>query len=93
MSFSIGWFCLFGGIVGAFRVSVAKKFYKSDFANTDGIIAEEDYKAEVQMTPVKRWTIVGICVVIAVFGAFKIQQDHNWNPFRSGGEAAPVTAR
>ena len=93
MSFSIGWFCLFGGVVGALRVSAAKKFYKSDFANTDGIIAEEDYKTEVPMTPLKRWMIVGVCVVIAAFGVFKIQQDRNWNPFQSGGGAAPVSVR
>ncbi len=31
--------------------------------------AKEDYKAEV--SPLTRWIIVGICVVIATFGVFK----------------------
>jgi hypothetical protein len=93
MSFSIGWFLLFGGVVGTLRVSTSKKFYKSDFENTDGIIAEEDFKAEVPITQLRRWIFVGICVVIAAFGVFKIQQDRNWNPFQSGTEVAPFTVR
>jgi hypothetical protein len=93
MSLSIGWFCLFGGVVGALRVSTAKKLYRSDFANTDGVIAKEDFEAEVPMTTLKRWTIVGVCVVIATFRVFKVQQDHTWNPFGSGTEVAPVNVR
>lgn len=85
MFISIGWFCLVGGVVGAIRVAIAKKFFKSDFASREGVITEEDYKTEVQITPMKRWIIVGVCVAIAVFGMFKIQQDQNWNPFQPGG--------
>jgi ABC-type enterochelin transport system permease subunit len=55
--------------------------------------AKEDYKAEVLMTPLIRWMIVGICVVIATFGVFKVQQDRNWHPFQSGTEVAPTTVR
>jgi hypothetical protein len=93
MSFSMGWLCLFGGVVGALRVSTAKKFYKSDFENSDGIIAEEDYRTEVPITPLKRWIFVGICLLVASIGAFKIQQDRNWNPFESGAKVASVSVR
>jgi uncharacterized membrane protein YdcZ (DUF606 family) len=93
MYISVGWFCLIGGVVGAFRVAIAKKFLRSDFANMEGVIAEADYKTEVHITPKKRWIIVGVCVVIAAFGVFRIQQDRKWNPFQSGGETAPTTVR
>jgi hypothetical protein len=81
MNLSGGWFCLIGGIVGMIRVAIAKKFYKSDFANQEGVIAEKDYRTEVQMTPLKQWVIIGVCIVIAVIGVIIITQDHNWNPF------------
>jgi hypothetical protein len=90
MFLSVGWFCLVGGTVGAFRVAIAKKFFKSDFANMEGVITEEDRKTEVQISHLKRWSIVGICTLLAVFGVFKIQQDRNWNPFQLEGQAAPA---
>jgi hypothetical protein len=55
--------------------------------------AKEEYKG---VTPLTRWIIVGICVVIATFGVYsgiKIQLDRNRNPFQSGTEVAPVTTR
>ena len=90
MFISVGWFSLVGGAVGAFRVAIAKKFFKSDFANMEGVITEEDYKTEVPISPLKRWIIVGICILLAVFGLIKIQQDRNWNPFQLEGQAAPA---
>ena len=59
----------------------------------EGVITEEDYKTEVHITPKKRWIIVGVCMLIAAFGVFRIQQDRNWNPFQSGGGPAPVSVR
>lgn len=52
--------------------------------------ANEDYKA---VTPLTRWIIVGICVVIATFGVIKGLQDRNWHPFQSATEVAPSTLR
>jgi hypothetical protein len=52
--------------------------------------AKEDYKA---VTPLTRWIIVGICVVIVTFGVFKVLQDRNWHPFQSATEVAPSTVR
>ena len=52
--------------------------------------AKENYKA---VTPLTRWIIVGICVVIVTFGVFKVLQDHNWHPFQSATEVAPSTVR
>jgi hypothetical protein len=89
MFISIGWFCFIGGVLGAIRVASAKKFYKSDFANSDGVIADDDYKTEVLISPMKRWLIVGICVVVAIIGAWKIHTDHAWNPFHSSSMSDP----
>ena len=77
MFISVGWFCVIGGVVGAVRVAIARKFSRSDFANMESVITDEDYKTEVKITPMKRWIIVGVCVIISVFGVFRIQQDHN----------------
>jgi hypothetical protein len=84
MNLPVGWFCLLGGAVGAFRIAIAKNFYGSDFANQDGVITEADRKTEVPPTPLKRWLLVGICILVAVFGVLLIQKDHGWNPFRAG---------
>jgi hypothetical protein len=84
MNLTVGWFCLVGGAVGAIRIATAKRFYRSDFANQDGVITEADRETEFSMTPLRRWFLVGICILIAVFGLFLIQRDHGWNPFRAG---------
>jgi uncharacterized membrane protein YdcZ (DUF606 family) len=67
-----GWFCLVGGVLGAVRVATAKKFFKSDFANSEGGIDKDDYTTEVAVTPVKRWIIVGICLAVAAFVIYRI---------------------
>ena len=72
-----------GGVLGAVRVARAKKFFRSDFANSDGVIKEEDKTTEVRVTPMRRWIIVGIAALIAVAGANIVQQDHNWNPLNT----------
>jgi hypothetical protein len=81
MFISTGWFFLVGGVWGAIANAIAKKFSKSDFANQEGVIPSEDYKTEVRMTPLNRWSIVGICGVLALVGVLVIQHDHNWDPF------------
>jgi hypothetical protein len=78
---SLGWFCLLGGVIGALRVATARKFYKSDFANQEGIITEEERKTEVTLTPLLRWMIVAACIALAIVGGIRIQNDHGWNPF------------
>ena len=85
MNISVGWLFLFGGLLGAYRCATAKKFYKSDFANQEGVIAEEDYKTEVPMTQKQRWAFVAICILIAIIGSIFIQRDHSWNPFQEMG--------
>jgi hypothetical protein len=90
MFVSIGWYCLLGGLWGAIGTAATKKFHRSDFANSEGIITKDDFKVEVPMTPRKRWIIVGICTIIALAGILKIQSDHNWNPF--SGVASQISA-
>jgi hypothetical protein len=91
VNISLGWFCLLGGALGAFRVATAKKFYKSDFANQEGVITEEERKTEVTLTPLMRWMIVAVCIAVAIYGGIRIQDDHAWNPFSNGGP--PVLTR
>lgn len=83
MFISVGWYCAIGGVWGAIKIATAKKLFKSDFANQEGVIKAEDYATEVPMTPLRRWTIVGVCIIIAIVGLFMIEHDHNWNPFQS----------
>jgi hypothetical protein len=82
MFVSSGWFCLVGGVLSAVGVATIKKFFLSDCANSDGVIKQEDYTAEVRLTPMERWIIVGICALVAVAGALIVQHDFNWNPFQ-----------
>ena len=84
MFISVGWVLFVGGLMSAIGVATAKRFLKSDFANSDGVISEEDYKTEVTLTPMRRWLILAICIVIAVIGVFWIQHDNDWNPFQPG---------
>ena len=85
MYISVGWFWLLAGVWGAIANAFAKRFYKADFANRDGVIPEEDYTTEVAVGPKMRWSIVGLCVAVAVVGLILIQHDHNWKPFRLDG--------
>jgi hypothetical protein len=82
MFISVGWYCLAGGIWGAIKVAIAKRFFKADFANLEGVITEEDRRTEVTITPMKRWLIVVICAALAILGVLWIQHDNNWNPFQ-----------
>ncbi len=93
VNLSLGWFCFLGGIIGAFRVATARKLYKSDFANQDGVITAEERKTEVPMTLLMRWVLVAACILIAVYGGMRIKDDHAWNPFQGGWGAAPSTQR
>jgi phosphotransferase system glucose/maltose/N-acetylglucosamine-specific IIC component len=81
MRLTTGWFLLVGGFVGTVRCAVAKKFYESDFANLDGVIADEQGRTEVSVTPVARWLIVAGCLLLTALGVILIQHAHNWNPF------------
>lgn len=81
MFVSVGWFCLVGGVWGAVKIARAKKLYRSDFKNLEGVITEEDRKTEVTLTPLQRWAIVVCCAGLAAIGLFVIEHDHNWNPF------------
>jgi hypothetical protein len=83
MNISLGWFCLVGGVVGAASTAIAKTFHRSDFANQEGVISGKEREAEVLMTPLRRWFLVGICVALAIYGVMRIQRDHGWNPFHS----------
>jgi hypothetical protein len=87
----MGWACLLGGALGAFRVATAKVFYKSDFMDSDGVITEQDRTTEITVTPLKRWLIVLGCVGLAIYGAIRIQDRHNWNPFNTPESAAEST--
>ena len=81
MYISIGWYCVVGGIWGTIQVALTKKFFRSDFANQEGVIKAEDYTTDVPVSPLTRWVIVGICIFVIVLGLFLIQHDQNWNPF------------
>ena len=81
VTLSSGWFFLIGGATGAVRVAIAKRFFESDFANSEGVITDEQRKTPVHITPVQRWLIVLACIGVAIIGCFLIQHDGNWNPF------------
>ena len=90
MFISFGWFWLAGGVLDASRIATTKKFSKSDFANQEFEIPNEDYKTEVKITPLKRWLIVAACTVIAFTGVLLVQRDNNWNPFQPSVESPPT---
>lgn len=81
MGLSLGWLLLLGGVLGAVRVLLAKTF---SWANeVDTVVTEEDRKREAPMTPLRRWVLVTICLLLAIVGAVLIQRRHNWNPLQS----------
>ncbi len=84
---SAGWVFFIGGVLGIVTVLRAKNF---SWKNSEFLTTEEDRKQEVPMTPLRRWILVGICVLISAYGAVQLQRDHAWNPF-PGGRAAPPT--
>jgi hypothetical protein len=62
VTLSSGWFFLIGGVTGAIRVAIAKRFFQSDFANSEFIITDEQRKTPVNITPMQRWLIVLACI-------------------------------
>jgi hypothetical protein len=73
---------LLGGISGVVTVIRAKTF---SWKNYEFLTSEEDRKQEIPMTMVRRWILIAICVALAVYGATRVQQDRDWNPFDKGG--------
>lgn len=87
--FSAGWILLIGGLVGFIAVLRAKSF---SWKNMEFLTSEEDRKKEVPMTPLRRWLLIIICILIASYGAIQIERDRGWNPFSNGGRPpAPLT--
>jgi hypothetical protein len=81
MNLSFGWPLLVGGVIGVVRCATAKKFFKSDFQNFDGMICDEDRRAEVHVSSLQRWLLVVLCAILAAGGAVLIERAHNWKPF------------
>jgi hypothetical protein len=77
---SPGWIFLLGGISGIATSSFSKTF---SWSNYQFLRTEAERKAETPMTPLKRLLIIGICALIALYGAYRIQHDQNWNPIDS----------
>jgi len=67
-----------GGVLGAIRVLRARTFSWRN--EVDCVVTDQDRAANGPMTPVRRWILVGICVVIIVTGVVVVQMQHNWNP-------------
>jgi len=87
---SAGWVFFLGGILGIVSVLRAKTF---SWSNSEFLTTEEDRKQEVPMTPLKRWILVGVCILIGAYGAIQLKRDHAWNPFPSGRGTPPASAR
>ena len=78
LNVSPGWICLIGGLSGIITVSRAKTF---SWRNYQFVGTEEDKKREESpMTPLKRFVLIAICLVIVLYGAVRIDEDHDWNP-------------
>jgi hypothetical protein len=89
MTLSAGWLWLLGGVLGAIKGVITKKYYLSK-ANDEFLATEDEPKVEVIVTPLRRWTGVALCCLIAFIGVWLIQRDGNWNPFSSAG-TVPLT--
>jgi hypothetical protein len=83
MNVTGGWFLFVGGVIGAVRILLARKFHQSDFANLDGVITEKQHKTEIRVTLVQRVLLIIGCILLAAIGAYLIEKNHNWNPFKS----------
>jgi hypothetical protein len=90
LQISGNWLFFIGGVVGIVSVLRAKTF---SWSNSEFLATEEDRKQEVPMTPLRRWILVGICVLISAYGAIQLQRDHAWNPFPAGRGATPSLTR
>jgi hypothetical protein len=77
MIISFGWWLMVGGVLGAIRVLRARTFSWRN--EVDCVVTDQDRAANGSMTPVRRWILVGICVVIIVTGVVVVQMQHNWN--------------
>jgi 4-hydroxybenzoate polyprenyltransferase len=89
MVVSPGWYALVGGFAGAVKFATGTKFTNRDFdTDKDRMNPLEDHDAEVKVSPLARWLLVALCVATAIFGAIKIQQADNWNPFQPVPPAA-----
>ena len=87
---SANWVFFLGGILGIVSVLCAKNF---SWSNSEFLTTEEDRKQEVPMTPLRRWILVGVCLLITAYGAIQLQRDHAWNPFSGERGASPTLTR
>ena len=77
---SPGWVFLLGGVAGIVTCSLSKTF---SWSNYEFLRTEEERRTETPMTRFQRLMIIAVCTLIALYGAYRIQRDHNWNPLVS----------
>ena len=87
---SSDWVFFLGGILGIISVLHAKNF---SWSNSEFLPTKEQREQEIPMTRLRRWILVGVCVLISVYGAVQLQRDHQWNLFPSGRGALPASTR
>ena len=73
---SSGWVFFIGGLFGVVAVLRAKMF---SWKNSEFLNSEQDRREEVPMTAFRRWVLVGVCILISLYGAAQLERDHAWH--------------
>lgn len=77
-SLSLGWILLAAGVVSTLVIATDKVSYASDVRRQ----AAERSRHHQDLKPAARWSLVALSLLLASYGALRIQEDHNWLPLQ-----------
>jgi hypothetical protein len=76
---SVGWILLAAGVISALVIATDKTSHTSDVSAQAGKLGSHHR----DLKPVTRWTLVAVSILLASYGAFLAQEDHDWSPFQA----------
>jgi hypothetical protein len=77
-SLSLGWVLLAAGIISALVIAADKTSYTSNVSPQAGKLGSHHR----DLKPITRWSLVSVSILLASYGALRIQEDHDWSRFQ-----------
>ena len=77
-SLSLGWIVLAAGVISTLVIATDKTSHPSDVPPQ----AVKRSRHHQDLKPVPRWLLAALSILLASYGALRIQEDHNWLPLQ-----------
>ncbi len=75
---SVAWILLAVGVISAVVFATAGSTGTTELPPQEA----ERSKRDQDVKPVARWSLVALSLLLASYGALRVQQDHDWLPFQ-----------